>query len=311
MPVVTVAGLSKSYGPVKAVDGVSFAVEEGDVFGLLGPNGSGKTTTLSCLLGLLRFEAGTIEVLGRPAAAIERTAGQVAVVFDSATLVEGLTCRQNLEYARQYLGHDGGRAAEEVLQLTGIEGLADRRAGRLSLGQRRRLSIARALIGRPRLLVLDEPLSGLDTVGVRAMLALFSALQREGLTLVLSSHRLHEMETVVNRVAVLMRGRLVANAPLDTLLQGGRPRLRVRASPPDVAAGVIASFVGAAGFERRPGGAAGAAGDEFVLAPGDTDPAALNRALVGAGCAVSALVPERITLQSAFEDLLDGAEVPP
>ena len=138
-PVVTVEGLSKSYGPVKAVDGVSFAVEEVDVFGLLGTNGSGKTTTLSCLLGLLRFEAGTIEVLGRPAAAIERTEGQVAVVFDSATLVEGLTCRQNLEYARQYLGHDGGRAADEVLQLTGIEGLADRRAGRLSLGQRRRL----------------------------------------------------------------------------------------------------------------------------------------------------------------------------
>jgi len=313
-PVVTVAGLSKSYGPVKAVDGVSFTVEEGDVFGLLGPNGSGKTTTLSCLLGLLRFEAGTIEVLGQPAAAVERTAGQVAVVFDSATLVDGLTCRQNLEYARQYLGHDGGRAADEALRLTGIEPLADRRAGRLSLGQRRRLSIARALIGRPRLLVLDEPLSGLDTVGVRAMLALFSALQREGLTLMLSSHRLHEMETVVNRVAVLMRGRLVANAPLDTLLQGGRPRLRVRASPPDVAAGVIASLVGPAGFERRPGGAdpaAGAAADEFVLAPGDTDPAALNRALVGAGCAVSALVPERITLQSAFEDLLDGAEVPP
>ena len=311
-PVVTVEGLSKSYGPVKAVDGVSFAVEEGDVFGLLGPNGSGKTTTLSCLLGLLRFETGAIEVLGRPAAAIERTAGQVAVVFDSATLVEGLTCRQNLEYARVYLGHEGGRPADEALALTGIDDLADRRAGRLSLGQRRRLSIARALIGRPRLLVLDEPLSGLDTVGVRAMLALFSSLQQQGLTLILSSHRLHEMETVVSKVAVLMRGRLVANATLDALLQGGRPRLRVRASPADTAAGVIAGFVGATGFERRPGTGGTAGGDEFVLAPGDTDPAALNRALVGAGCAVSALVPERMTLQSVFEDLLDrGAGASP
>jgi len=303
MPVVTVAGLSKSYGPVKAVDDVSFAVEAGDVFGLLGPNGSGKTTTLACLLGLLRFDAGTIEVLGRPAAAIERTAGEVAVVFDSATLVDGLTCRQNLEYARQLLGHEGGRPGDDALRLTGIEGLADRRAGRLSLGQRRRLSIARALIGRPRLVVLDEPLSGLDTVGVRAMLELFSALQREGLTLILSSHRLHEMETVVNRVAVLLRGRLVANAPLDELLQGGRPRLRVRAAPGDVADGVLAGLVGRAGYERRPGTGGG---DEFVLAPSDADPAALNQALVGAGCAVSALVPERITLQSAFESLLDG-----
>ncbi|HZL98830.1 MAG TPA: ATP-binding cassette domain-containing protein, partial [Planctomycetota bacterium] len=124
MPVVTVAGLSKSYGPVKAVDDVSFAVEPGDVFGLLGPNGSGKTTTLACMLGLLRYDAGRIEVLGHPAAAIERTAGQVAVVFDSATLVDGLTCRQNLDYARQLLGHDGGRPAAEALALTGIGSLA-------------------------------------------------------------------------------------------------------------------------------------------------------------------------------------------
>lgn len=304
MSVVTIAGLSKHYGELKAVDDVSFAVEAGDVFGLLGPNGSGKTTTLSCMLGLLRSDAGRIEVLGHPAADIERTRGQVAVVFDSATLVDGLSCRQNLEYARQLLGHSGGRGAQEALALTGIEALADRRASRLSLGQRRRLSIARALIGSPKLLVLDEPLSGLDTVGVRAMLALFTALQREGLTLIISSHRLHEMETVVNRVAVLMRGKLVRFATLDELLQGGRPRLRVRAAPPEIAAGVLGGLVGAGGFERRPG-------DEFLLAPTGTDPAALNRALVTAGCAVSALVPERITLQSAFEDLLDGEAVPP
>jgi ABC-2 type transport system ATP-binding protein len=305
MAVVTVAGLAKHYGPVKAVEDVSFAVEPGDIFGLLGPNGSGKTTTLACMLGLLRFDRGTIEVLGRPAADIERTAGQVAVVFDSATLVDGLTCRQNLQYARQLLGHDGGRGFDEALALTGIESLADRRAGRLSLGQRRRLSIARALIGSPKLLVLDEPLSGLDTVGVRAMLALFATLQRQGLTLIISSHRLHEMETVVNRVGVLMRGRLVRFATLDELLQGGRPRLRVRATPGELAETVLAGRVGADGFERRPGG------DEFLLRPTDTDPAALNAALVGAGCAVSALVPERMTLQSAFEGLVGDEDVPP
>ena len=319
MAVVTVTGLSKRYGPVQAVDEVSFAVEPGDVFGLLGPNGSGKTTTLACMLGLLRFDAGTIEVLGRPAAQIERTAGQVAVVFDSATLVDGLSCRQNLHYARQLLGHEGGRTAEEALALTGIEGLIDRRAGGLSLGQRRRLSIARALLGSPRLLVLDEPLSGLDTVGVRSMLELFRALQRQGLTLIVSSHRLHEMETVVNRVGILIRGRLVRCATLDELLQGGRPRLRVRAEPAETAARVIAGLAGASGFERRTdrgaGGAAGGVdasrGGEFLLRPSDVDPAALNGALVAAGCAVSALVPERVTLQSAFEGLLDGVEVPP
>jgi len=315
MAVVTVTGLCKRYGPVKAVDEVSFAVEQGDVFGLLGPNGSGKTTTLACMLGLLRFDSGRIEVLGRPAAQIDRTAGQVAVVFDSATLVDALSCRENLRYARHLLGHAGGRPDGEALALTGIESLIDRRAGRLSLGQRRRLSIARALIGRPQLLVLDEPFSGLDTVGVSAMLELFRTLRGQGLTLLVSSHRLHEMESIVNRVGILTRGRLARYATLDELLQGGRPRLRLRASPAAAApaGAVIAGLVGAGGFERRQiGGArADSAEEEFLLAPSEVDPAALNRALVGAGCAVSALVPERLTLQAAFEGLLEGVEVPP
>jgi ABC-2 type transport system ATP-binding protein len=174
--VLQVSGLHKWYGRTHAVDDVSFTVNRGDVFGLLGPNGSGKTTTISCALGLLRADEGRITVLGEPASAIQRTGGRVAVVFDAPTLVDGLTCEQNLRYARRTLGHDGGRKDDDALQLVGLASLAERRAGRLSLGQRRRLSIARALIGRPELMVLDEPLSGLDTVGVRGMLDLFRRL---------------------------------------------------------------------------------------------------------------------------------------
>jgi ABC-2 type transport system ATP-binding protein len=192
--VLQVSGLHKWYGRTHAVDDVSFTVNRGDVFGLLGPNGSGKTTTISCALGLLRADEGRITVLGEPASAIQRTGGRVAVVFDAPTLVDGLTCEQNLRYARRTLGHDGGRKDDDALQLVGLASLAERRAGRLSLGQRRRLSIARALIGRPELLVLDEPLSGLDTVGVRGMLDLFRRLAAEGLTLVVCSHRLHEIQ---------------------------------------------------------------------------------------------------------------------
>ncbi|MBM3984683.1 MAG: ABC transporter ATP-binding protein, partial [Planctomycetes bacterium] len=236
---LAVRDLSKSYGATRAVQDVSLTVQRGDVFGLLGPNGSGKTTTLSCALGLLPIDAGSIEVLGRPAHRIHETAGRVAVVFDGATLVDGLTCRQNLQYARRVLGHAGGRPDAELLALTGIESLAERRAGRLSLGQRRRLSIARALIGQPELLVLDEPLSGLDTVGVRAMLQLFRSLHGQGLTLLVSSHRLPEMETILTRAAILVGGRLLREASLDELLHGQRLRLRVRATPAADAASAL------------------------------------------------------------------------
>ncbi len=305
---LAVRNLVKTYGAVRAVDDVSFDVPRGSIYGLLGPNGSGKTTTLSCALGLLHQDSGHADVLGLPAARIHETAGRVAVVFDAATLVDGLTCRQNLRYARRLLGHAGGRSDDEALELTGITALASRRAGRLSLGQRRRLSIARALIGRPELLVLDEPLSGLDTVGVRAMLRLFRDLHGQGLTLLLSSHRLPEMETILTRAAILVAGRLLREASLDELLHGQKLRLRVRATPTPDAQSALSRLRGVTVLERR-------ADDELLLLPGDVVPSAINAALVQAGCAVSALVPERATLQAVFETLVDeqraaGHEVP-
>jgi ABC-type multidrug transport system ATPase subunit len=305
---LAVRNLVKSYGAVRAVQDVSFEVPRGSIYGLLGPNGSGKTTTLSCALGLLAFDSGAIELLGLPAHRIHETAGRVAVVFDGATLVDGLTTRQNLQYARRLLGHAGGRSDDEALELTGIAELADRRAGGLSLGQRRRLSIARALIGRPEFLVLDEPLSGLDTVGVRAMLALFRSLHAQGLTLLCSSHRLPEMETILTRAAIVMGGRLLREASLDDLLQGQRLRLRIRAAPAPDAVAALSRLPGVTLLERR-------SDDELVVLPGPAAPAAINAALVQAGCAVSALVPERATLQVVFESLVDeqrarGVEVP-
>jgi len=298
MAVLEIEGLSKSYGDTKAVQDVTFAVEQGDVLGLVGPNGSGKTTTLGCALGLLRADSGRVSLLGTPAGSIHRTLGRVGVVFDKTTVVDGLTCEQNLQYTRRLLGHEGGRGNAEALDLTGIGDLAKRRAGRLSLGQRRRLSIARALIGKPELIVLDEPLSGLDTVGVTNMLKLFATLREQGMTLLLSSHRLHEMETLVNRVAILMGGRLVAYKTVDELLQGGRPRLRVRVAPTERAQQVLTGLDGIESVEELKQ-------DELLVQPGAVPYAAVNAALVAAGCEVSALVPERITLQSAFEALVE------
>jgi ABC-2 type transport system ATP-binding protein len=152
--------------------------------------------------------------------------------------------------------------------------------------------------------VLDEPLSGLDTVGVRGMLELFRRLAGEGLSLVVSSHRLHEMETLVTRVGIMVAGRLAVETGLETLLQGRTPRLRLVAKPPARVDQVLVLLGDLESFER-------VAEDELLISPGRTPPAELNRLLVEAGCEVSALVPERRTLLSAFEELVDGSAVPP
>ena len=301
--VLETRALEKRYGDLHAVRDVSLRVDRGQIYGLLGPNGSGKTTTLLCALGLLSPTGGEARVLGGPARAIWRTEGRVGAVFDSAALLSGLTVRQNLEYARRLLGHDGGRTPRQALELVGIADLAPRRAEKLSLGQRKRVAIARALLGDPALLVLDEPLSALDPLGVRAMLRLVEELAAEGRTLVLSSHRLREMEEIVTHAGILAAGKLVRQGPLAELLAAERVRYRLRVAPADAAERVLDATPEVALLARTPG----ADDVEYVLLPGRHRIEALNRSLVQAGCAVRAIVPEAQDLQSLFETLVNGA----
>lgn len=300
-PALEVRSLTRRFGRRTAVDGVTFRVEPASVFGLLGPNGSGKTTTLACALGLLEPTRGEARVLGRPARSIARTRGRVGVVFDGAHLVNGLSVVQNLRYAQRLLGHREGRSEAEALALAGLEGFERRRVTRLSLGERKRVAVARALLGAPDLIVLDEPLAALDPLGVEAMLALLRRLAQEGTTLVVSSHRLHEMERVITHAAILSRGRLVARGALPELLAEHAGRLRLRATPIDRAREVC---------ERHPAvSEVRGAGDELELTLATNDPterAALNAALVEAGCAVSALVPEASDLRSLFARRVGG-----
>ncbi|MGB0333500.1 MAG: ABC transporter ATP-binding protein, partial [Planctomycetota bacterium] len=169
-PALRVRGLRKRYGATEAVKGVDLTVQPGQVYGLLGPNGSGKTTTLSCALGLLAPTSGTCEVLGVPSSALHRTRGKVGCVFDVPALLKGHTIAQNLAYQSRLRGHTGGRSMKDALRRVGLEGFERRSAGGLSLGQEKRLAIAGAIMGTPELVVLDEPLSGLDPMGVRGML---------------------------------------------------------------------------------------------------------------------------------------------
>ena len=295
-PALQVRSLRKRYGATEAVKGVDLTVGRGQVYGLLGPNGSGKTTTLSCALGLLAPTSGTSEVLGVPSHALHRTRGRVGCVFDVPALLKGHTVAQNLAYQSRLRGHGGGRDMQDALKRVGLEGFERRSAGGLSLGQEKRLAIAGAIMGPPELVVLDEPLSGLDPMGVRGMLELLEELVDGGQTLVLSSHRLHEMQEVLTHAAVILDGEVIREGSLEDFLgQADTWNVAVR-DEEALRASMEPSW------SLRPGPAG--EGTLLLQAPG-MEPEALLQQLVGSGAGVTRFSEARIGLQASFEALVE------
>ena len=295
---VTTRGLTKRYGQVLAVDGIDLDVREGDVYGFLGANGSGKTTTVRMLLGLVLATSGEVQVLGRP---MPRAAASVLPAV--GTLVEGpaayahLTGRANLELFDAMGSRRRGRRGRvgDVLERVGLGVAGERRVRGYSLGMRQRLGLAAALLRAPRLLVLDEPTNGLDPQGIREMRELLLGLNADGTTIFLSSHLLAEVEQMCTRVGVLDRGRLVVQESLDVLQ---RPTGRTVVITPD-ADRALALLDGR--VEVRDG--------QRLVVRSD-DPAGLNRLLVGDGVRVVELAPERRGLeQVVLEATTDPSQV--
>ncbi len=279
--------LTKRYGALTAVDSVDLDVRAGDRYGFLGPNGSGKTTTVRMLLGLVHATSGSIEVLGQP---IPRRTK--AVLASVGALVEGPSAYGHLS-GRTNLGlHDaagpGGsrrtrrRRIDAALEQVGLSGVGRKPVKAYSLGMRQRLGLAAALLRSPRLLVLDEPTNGLDPQGIREVRDLLLELNRAGTTIFLSSHLLAEVEQLCSRVGVVDRGRLVLQEEL-AVLQAPTGRVAVRTPDATVALALLDGRV----THRE---------DDRLLVRG-TDPAALNAELVRAGVRVAELGPERRTLE--------------
>jgi ABC-2 type transport system ATP-binding protein len=274
--VIRTHGLTKAFGPVTAVDGVDLDVREGDVYGFLGANGSGKTTTVRMVLGLVLATKGTIELFGeRMPAAASTVLPRVGALVEGPAAYPHLSGRTNLATfdaaGRRGTGPDRRGRIGEVLGQVGLDP-GDRRPVRTySLGMRQRLGLAAALLRRPPLLVLDEPTNGLDPQGIREIRELLVALNHAGTTIFLSSHLLAEIEQMCTRVGVLDRGRLVLQEQLDTLTA---PTGRIRVRTPDVPQ-AIALLDGR--VETRD--------DREVVVRG-TDAAELNASLVSAGVRV-------------------------
>jgi ABC-2 type transport system ATP-binding protein len=217
--VIEAQHLTKRYGSVTAVDDVSFLVRPGVVTGFLGPNGAGKSTTFRSLVGLDRPTSGRARINGKDLEEARSPLTELGVLLDARNRHPGRTARAHL-LALAATNGIGERRVREVMELTGIAGVAGRRAGTFSLGMSQRLGIAAALLGDPATLILDEPINGLDPEGVIWVRTLLRRLAKEGRTVFLSSHLMSEMAVTADHLIVIGRGRILADAPLSEVLQG-------------------------------------------------------------------------------------------
>ncbi len=225
---ITVSGLTKQYGGRTVVDDVSFTLEPGTVTGFLGPNGAGKTTTMRMVAGLVPATSGSALVDGQPYAALPNPGAVMGTLLDAAAVHPGRTGRTHLRLIADALGVPAARV-DEVLELVDLTSAAHRRIKGYSLGMRQRLGIAAALLGDPQVLLFDEPVNGLDLDGVRWIRALLRGFADEGRTVLVSSHLMSEIQLIADRVVIIGRGRLIADADIDEVLRGlGGQRVRVR-----------------------------------------------------------------------------------
>jgi ABC-2 type transport system ATP-binding protein len=298
---VKARGLVKRYKEVLAVDHIDLNVGLGDVYGFLGPNGAGKTTTLRMALGLIVPSEGTVELFGQdPMRAGARALEGVAGFVEAPRFYPYLTARKNLELLAALDGDGASSRIAEVLQVVELSPRAEHRVGGFSHGMRQRLGIAAALLRRPRLLILDEPATGLDPAGMRDMRLLIRRLADDGITVLLSSHQLPEVQELCDRVAIVESGRVVYEGALAELRRQGGAGYRLRTSD-DARALELARVQN--GVEHA---AIGEHGLIFFQAQ-ERDVGELSLALARAGIAILALTPELATLEDLFFRLTEGS----
>jgi ABC-2 type transport system ATP-binding protein len=289
---IEVDQLFKRFGPVTAVDGLSFTVRPGQVTGFLGPNGAGKTTTMRVILGLEAPTSGRTLVGGRPYQEIIRPLHQVGSLLDAGAVHPGRSARAHLLSVAQSNGI-GRHRVMEVLRLTGMDAVAHRRVRGFSLGMKQRLGIAAALLGDPPVLMFDEPVNGLDPEGVQWIRETFKALAAEGRTVFVSSHLMSEMALTADHLIIIGRGRLLADTPTARFIESSaRQDVLVRSPQADE----LARLLTANGATVVPEGGDG-------LATVGLDASAIADLAAGHGIPVHELTPRLASLEEAYLDI--------
>ncbi|MFJ6164795.1 ABC transporter ATP-binding protein [Micromonospora orduensis] len=303
--VIEIEGLRKTFRSLRggkrvAVDGFDLLVEEGQIHGFLGPNGSGKTTTLRALLGLVRADGGRMSVLGeRSPELLPRVAGQVGAIVESPQFFGNFTGYRTLRLLARAGGVPVARV-DEALDLVGLRDRGDERVRGYSLGMKQRLAVASALLKDPRLLILDEPANGLDPAGIREMRDLMRSLAASGVTVLVSSHILGEIQLICDHVTIISRGRRVATGRVDEVLAGhDRHEFLVRVAEPERAVELL-----------RAAGLVVAVDAETLVVGGVADSTVISRVLGEQGLWVGELTPLRPDLESVFLELTGAGESP-
>jgi ABC-2 type transport system ATP-binding protein len=298
MATIEVHSLRKRFGAVTAVDGVSFDVQPGQVTGFLGPNGAGKTTTLRMILGLAHPTSGTATIDGRPYRRLEDPARTVGAVLERSGFHPGRRARDHLRAVARAARIPESRA-DETLEIVALQQAAQRRAGQYSLGMRQRLALATALLGDPRILILDEPANGLDPQGIRWLRDFLRWYASQGRTVLVSSHVLAEMAQTADAVIVIARGRVVAQGPIADLTAGRGGAVEVR-SP---GAERLGAALRARGFGIEP------AGDHTLIVSG-ADTAAVGDLALREGVAIHGLHQRSASLEEVFFELTGEESAP-
>ncbi len=293
MAAIETDGLTKRYGSVMAVDDLTFAVREGAVTGFLGPNGAGKTTTLRMILALARPTAGHATVLGRPYQELDHPARTVGANLEVAGAHPGRKGRDHLRSLAAMASIPLSRV-DEVLRLVELDGAANRRAGKYSMGMRQRLGLAATLLGDPAVLILDEPANGLDPQGIRWLRDFLRSMATEGRTVLVSSHVLAEVAQTVDDVVVIHRGKLVDQGPVSRLTAGGHVIVRTPRTDE------LRAALDRAGL--------GATVDGDMLVVEAEDPARVGEVAFEAGVPLHELTTRATSLEEAFLELTRDEE---
>lgn len=297
---LAISGLNKKYGDVPVLSDLQLTISRGAIHGLVGLNGSGKTTTIECILGLQHFQSGDIAVLGHKPNRLHEAKGKVVAIFDTPSLHPNLSVRQNLTLAK-LLCPAPVRTESEVEKLLGLKRYSQYKIRQLSLGNKRRCAIAQALLGNPELVLLDEPFNGLDAEGVDDVLQLIQQLNRDhGTSFFLCSHQLPYLEQVCSHIAILHKGGIAASGTIADLLGNTVNIALLRTDQSAQAQQMIASLPGVTDEGMDDNG-------YLRIALGDMSSAALNQHLVSNQIPVSELHLQRASLAGLFRQISSGS----
>lgn len=293
---IEVAGLRKRFGSVQALDGMSFTIAPGQITGFVGPNGAGKSTTMRVILGLDKPDAGTALIGGQPYRSLRQPLSHIGALLDASAVQPSRTARNHLLWLAHSQGYRAQRV-DEVITQVGLGGAARRKAGGFSVGMRQRLGIAAALLGDPPVLMLDEPLNGLDPEGIMWMRGFLAGLAREGRAVLISSHLMSELQDTANHLIVIGRGRVLADTSMRTLLASvSRSRVTLRTSAPEPATAVL----------MRAGGTVAATGGDTLTIDG-LQPEQIVALLTDAKVPFAEVSAHRASLEEAYLELTQEA----